>query len=219
MKLKKLITAAFVAAALFVNAQTSTKEKARTTESDGPKNIIKTNPFPMLWGPIPFTNEYRLVYERAITPKSSIQITGAYIGKSPFTTIIERFSANELDEDINIKVNGFRVQALYKFYLLDNNNAPEGLYIGPGFSFATAKLGNTGSTTDYVNAYYTNLSAIGGYQFIAGKHFAFDIFAGVGLKYNRYNFNVDPNNSDFTFNRLSWVGPKFTLGFNMGYAW
>lgn len=183
---------------------------------EGPKFVIKTNPLPMLGGQIPLTNEYRLVFEMKTGAKQSVQLYGSYMGKSPFLSLVERYSY-ELDDNFRLGVSGFRVQAMYKFYLLNKSEAPEGLYVGPNISFATAKMWDKNYTPDYVHAYYTSGSIIGGYQLIAG-HFAFDVYAGLGLKRNVYKVNLQ-DASDFPIDRLGWWGPKFTFGFNLGYAW
>lgn len=187
---------------------------------EGPKYILKTNILPMLVGPIPFTNEYRLVYEQKTGYKSSLQVSAAYLGKSPFFNLVERLAGDSIG-DIRIGIAGGRVQLGYKFYLLKKQESPEGLYIGPNLSVAFAKMKDKNNPADYVNAVYSNLTAQIGYQVIAGEHFVFDAFAGIGIKYNHYGLSVDANGNnttDFYFDRLNWVGPKFQLGFNIGYA-
>lgn len=215
MKKGILMFAAILVAALAVQGQTA-RSNARRIEEPLPKNVIKTNLLPMLAGQIPLTNEYRLVYEHKILPGQAIQLTGAYIGKSPFVRLIERNFDDAEGNNIHMRVGGFRTQLTYKFYL--TGKAPKGFYLAPSASYAYAKFSNRNNSYDYVNARYANLSGLAGYQFLIANHFAIDIFTGIGIKYNRYGFNIPVNESDFSFDRLRWVGPKFTFGFNMGYA-
>src|SRR6478609_283611 len=49
------------------------------------RNIIKTSPLAMLQGPILGFSEYRLQYERALTPSHAILISMSYLGKGIFS--------------------------------------------------------------------------------------------------------------------------------------
>lgn len=218
MKRTALIILATLATISIVNAQRNT---GAAGAYELPKHIIKTNFLPMLAGPIPFTNEYRLVYEQKTGLRSSVQISGAYLGKSPFFNLFEKYAIDSLGNGVRLGIGGGRVQLAYKFYLLKKQEAPKGFYIGPNLSVAFAKMKNKNNPEDYVTALYSNASLMAGYQFIIGDHFAFDLFTGLGVKYNHYGISADinnNNNSDFYFDRLNWVGPKFWLGFNLGYA-
>lgn len=213
MKKSALILFATMALVNVVNAQ-----RRQMSNDELPTHIIKTNVLPMLAGQIPFTNEYRLVYEQKTGQRTALQLTGAYLGKSPFVGLFERYVIDSLGNDVRLGVGGFRMQAALKFYVLKNQSAPKGFYVAPNFSFAYAKIRNKNNNDDYLNATYSSASALAGYQFIIAKHFAVDVYAGIGVKYNHYGFNIPVKNSDFYFDRLHWTGPKFWLGFNMGYA-
>lgn len=212
MKKLGLILLGAVSAINIANAQ------SRYVEEKGPSHVIKTNVLPMLTGQIPFTNEYRLVYEQRTGQRTSVQITGAYLGKSPFVGLVERYAINAIDEDIKLGVSGFRTQLALKFYILNKQPSLRGFYLAPNLSVAHAKITNKNNSNDYFKATYSSASALAGYQFIIGNHFAIDVFTGIGVKYNHYGVNIPVEDSNFEFNRLNWVGPKFWLGFNMGYA-
>src|ERR1035437_7424203 len=47
------------------------------------RKIYKTNFMPILWGPVPYSAEYRLLYETAVSHTQSFQIGVSYLGKSP----------------------------------------------------------------------------------------------------------------------------------------
>src|ERR1700752_1910122 len=48
-----------------------------------PKSVLKSSPFPILWGQIPFTAEYRLIYETAVNASQSFFVGASYNGASP----------------------------------------------------------------------------------------------------------------------------------------
>jgi hypothetical protein len=213
MKMRALVISTAIIIALPGMAQ-----RSKPVSNKEPKNVIKTNLLPTLGGQIPFTNEYRLVYERKTGERTALQVTGAYLGKSPFVGLFERYAINIIDENVKLGVGGYRVQAAYKFYFLKNQPGIHGFYLAPSLSYAYAKIRDTNKNDDFFKASYSSASALAGYQFIIGGHFAVDVFTGIGIKYNHYGVNIPVNESNFEFNRLDRVGPKFWLGFNMGYA-
>jgi hypothetical protein len=213
MKIRAAVISAAIAIALPGLAQ-----RTKPISNDGPKHVIKTNLLPMLVGQIPFTNEYRLVYEQKTGERTALQITGAYLGKSPFVGLFERYAINLIDENVKLGIGGYRVQAAYKFYFLKKQPGVHGFYLAPTLSYAHAKIRDTNKKDDFFKASYSSASALAGYQFIIGGHFAIDVFTGIGIKYNHYGVNIPVKESNFEFNRLDSVGPKFWLGFNMGYA-
>ena len=213
MKIRAVVISVAMAIAL-----PSLAQRTKPISNDGPKHVIKTNLLPMLGGQIPFTNEYRLVYEQKTGECTALQITGAYLGKSPFVGLFERYAINLIDENVKLGIGGYRVQAAYKFYFLKNQPGVHGFYLAPTLSYAHAKIRDTNKKDDFFKASYSSASALAGYQFIIGGHFAIDVFTGIGIKYNHYGVNIPVKESNFEFNRLDSVGPKFWLGFNMGYA-
>ncbi|MGB3947083.1 MAG: hypothetical protein WBM13_03805 [Bacteroidia bacterium] len=52
--------------------------------------LLKTNPLTPLWGPIPYTGEYRLHAEITNTPKQSTILGISYLGKSLMWGLIEK---------------------------------------------------------------------------------------------------------------------------------
>ncbi len=180
--------------------------------------ILKTNPLAVLWGPIPFTAEYRLVYETLIMPKQSLLIGGSYLGKSIFLTTLE-----ELDTTMQYQpkslMSGFRVQLEYRFYFNNKRGYQWGYYMAPHISYSRAKL-----YTDYYGkqGYYSDFRYLD-YGIIAGNqtviyHSALDLWIGLGTK-KHWVYWVQPNKiepqDDFDI-IIPYL--KIYFGFNFGIS-
>jgi len=195
-------------------------------------NVLKTNPIALLYGCIPgYTAEARLVNETAVSLYQTVFIGASYLFKGLPLVLAEQDSAQN-PSGVKLKVNGWRVQAGYKFYINGfmahkrkkmTGLAPRGLYVGPHISYATARF-----TTNYaksIGVYYRinffNVDIQTGYQLIAGKHFALDVFTGLGYMKNDIiyyekstSYNVDTEEDGYFYNS----NLKFVFGFNLGYA-
>lgn len=180
---------------------------------------IKTNPLSALGGPIyvlwvvPITSEYKLNFEARTFEKQSIQVSGAFLGSSPLVSTI-----GSLETDTSIISRGLRVQLWYKFFLTDEK-APNGFYVGPHFSYASAKVMNSEVHDEYVSVSKLQAHVALGYQLITKGGFALDIFTGIGIKNKSYDFSnqgTDDFWEDFEFNNKFTVSIPF--GFSFGYA-
>ena len=78
------------------------------------KNVVKFRPFSLI-----FTS-FKLDYERVLSSKSSIQVTGLYRDT--------KFG--------DLEFKGIGAGAQFRFYPGEGKEAPEGLFIGPSASFA-----------------------------------------------------------------------------------
>jgi hypothetical protein len=181
--------------------------------------VLKTNPLAMMQGQIFLTGEYKLVYEIATKQHQSLQIGGAYIGKSLIMLLSDSTSGIGMGA---LGVNGYRFQAAYKFFITKKFLAPVGIYFGPFCSYTSATMTykQTQTLTDYYYLKYFNLDAMIGGQIIAGK-FAIDGYFGLGYKYNTYtsqiaNANYQLFNKDTFFFIDSHI--KILLGLNLGVA-
>ena len=218
-----LLTISFV-----VKAQDSAlveKSKAMQEALRGQKRILKSNPLPILWGPIILTNEYRLIYETPLALRQSAMIGVSYLAKGPFFDLIW-FAADttksahwaQLGQDAHM--NGIRVQGMYRLYLTKKHLAPRGIYIGPQASYSTAKI--TWKAYPDVYVQYTNVNAniFIGAQGVIENVFVVDFFTGIGYKTNTYEFRT--NGKTYTGNAIGISGRvedlKLSLGFNLGYA-
>ena len=187
--------------------------------------VLKTNPLPVIWGPVWFTSEYRFVNEFVVAPNQSSQIGISFLGKSPIFSWFDN-TFNQSNR-LKVLVRGFRFQLSHKFYLNELLNtglyAPQNFYIGPLFSYSTARY-----TNKYLNLYdiyvrstHINLNFIAGYQWISSKSYAIDMFAGMGYKKNTWIEHSPPT---FTPMNTDDFGPfynsnlKLIFGFNVGKA-
>jgi len=185
------------------------------------RNILKTNPFAFPVGSIPLTSEFRLAYETVLSTRSSLQISGSYLGKGLLTTFIEASSV----PPIVLKVRGFRFQAEYKYYLLNNKEqtkAPKGLYVALQYSYSRAKITDKKNVLqdEYILITYTNYCFKVGFQII-NKNLAFDPYIGIGYRDNiwleHFN-NVSTYASKEDYELFPYSPLKILLGFNAGWA-
>lgn len=144
-----------------------------------PAYNIKTNPLPVLWGQVPFTGEYRLVFEKFLPPDQSVWFGVSYIGPSYLLTLFPFYDSVKK----YLKITGFRLQGGYKFYF-SNKKEPRGFYAGPYVSMYRAWFKDKAFPNRYIQATYYNVNMIFGYQFIALNKLPVDVFAGLGYKYN-----------------------------------
>jgi len=180
---------------------------------------IKTNPLNALGGTlyfawiVPLTSEYKLNFEARTFEKQSVQVSGAFLGSSPLISAL-----GDLDSDTSIVSRGFRVQAWYKFFLT-GDPAPNGFYVGPHFSFASARVMNGKIHDNYIGASKLQAHVALGYQLITKGGFALDIFTGIGIKNKSYDFSSEGTDNFFEDLELT---DKFTVsipfGFSFGYA-
>lgn len=213
--MKKTIVLLIVGLALILMAPSGYSQDASAKDY---RFTIKTNPLSALGGPIyvivvPITSEYKLNFEARTFEKQSVQVSGAFLGSSPLISAI-----GSLDTDTSIISRGLRVQLWYKFFLTDEK-APNGFYVGPHFSYASAKVMNSEIRDKYVAATKLQAHVALGYQLITKGGFALDIFTGIGIKNKTYDFSnqgTDDFWEDFKFNNKFTVSIPF--GFSFGYA-
>jgi len=182
--------------------------------------VIKTNPLAALGGPfwvafIPITGEYKLLFEAKTLPKQSVTLGASYIGPSLLLNLDELTSEGE---DVSgISTAGFRGQLIYKFFLSRDTEAPEGLYVGPHFSYASATITSKDNSDDKVDMMKMNLNGIIGYQLISSGGFALDIFTGLGVKSRKWTTSGDSEDIfDLSYNDKASASVAF--GFSFGYA-
>lgn len=190
-------------------------------KKDFPVNfILKTNPFTPIWGQIPYTSEFRIAYEKITSKKQSLQLAISYLGKSTMLSNLERTDSSFIKSNIKLIVRGVRFQLSYKFYLL--KNAPQGLYVAPHFSYATAKFIDSKykNTDRFVQANYMNYNILVGYQFVINSSLSIDPFFGVGYKENSWleHYNQQYKTMDDEDQYIIPEPLKIYLGFNIGMA-
>ncbi len=191
--------------------------------------VLKTNPLTILQGPIILTNEYRLASEIVVGPSQSSEIAISILGKSPFYGAFDTVSSAGTPKII---INGFRFQISHRFYI---NNAlrllhidapefaPEGFYLGPLFSYSTARISDRFNNRfdRYFRITHTNINLIFGHQWITSSNITFDVFTGFGYKENIW---IEHSPRSITNISLDDFSPyyrsnlKLILGWNVGYA-
>lgn len=191
------------------------------------KQLLKTNPLPVLWGNIPLTAEYRLLFETPSSPDQSLMLGVSYLGKGPFlvalvdTTQNPSSNLHKFAEDL--KVSGFRMQGMYRFYLYPKNHSPDGFYIGPHASYTFAKFYLPVQKQQYLAFVYYNVNVLAGVQAFVSDIFCFDFFFGLGYRNNlviEHNLNNSSASSAAPdpFEKSMPKHLKITLGLNFGFA-
>ncbi|MCX6296507.1 MAG: hypothetical protein NTX97_10650 [Bacteroidetes bacterium] len=155
--------------------------------------ILKTSLTGFLWGGVfPFTSEYRFTAEITTGRTQSDQVSVSALGKNVFWTIIEKAS-KQSSSDI-LKVHGWRVQYVHKFYLVNRRHAaPYGFYVAPLFSYTNARIAlglNRYYNQSYFDVRHFDANIIIGVQ--AGKigRLTLDICAGLGYKSNSIYYHA-----------------------------
>ena len=200
----------------------------KTRNSPAALTVYKTNPFSIIWGPIPFTAEYKIIRETAFAPNQSFLVGISYLGKSPLLSQAEKANQNNSipnsGTNDKLKVRGFRFQFAYRYYL-SKRKAPRGFYCGPqlSWSYATITPASLSSRNYYIYGTHFNINALAGYQVIIRDKVAFDFFFGLGYKKNTWIEHYSSTRSyiihDFDNITPLYDKPvKVTLGINFGLA-
>jgi hypothetical protein len=164
---------------------------------------------------VPLTGEYKILFETVVSQKTSLQIGAGYIGPSVLLNLDDLSS--EEGEITGIKTSGFRGQAMFKFFISRDLSAPEGFYLGPHFSYATAELKNKTDETEKLKGTKLNINGVFGYQLITSGGFTLDVFTGMGFVSRKWEIsgeNWDEEQDGFT-DKASINVP---FGFTFGYA-
>lgn len=224
---------------LLLNAQTGVGDQ-RDVEPEElvnpqvPKWVLKTNPLRTLWGPIPFTSEYRLNVETVQARYQSSQVGISYLGKSPILTLLEN-SANPQGNNnfgsFEFQVVGGRLQFAHKFFLRGifpwlepggtlSSYAPNGYYLAPYFSMAYADIKVNHSVNPLLKMTHLNANLILGRQMFFWEVIAFDVYGGVGVKKNKW-VQGDPVNHNANIVNQTDMGLyggdyRIMLGFDLG---
>jgi len=181
--------------------------------------IFKTNPLAILWGPIPFTAEYRLVMESLVLPNQSILLGGSYLGKSVFLTMLE-ISDSALQYQSKSLFSGYGVQFEYRFYFHKKSANQWGNYIAAHIAYSRAKLYDDyyGKQGFYNEFRYINYGLVAGNQKVIFNS-ALDLWLGLGYKYNR-SYWVEPTKieEDEGFGLSLLPHMKLYFGFSIGIA-
>ncbi len=183
--------------------------------------LIKSNPLAILWGPIPFTAEYRMVAEITTGRTQSDQIGISYLGTSPIWSIIEK--AAQVPTKYQLRLRGFRIQVAHRFYLIGRKQyAPFGFYVSPLVSYSNAQISLRYYKQTYLDFSHFNANLLVGLQVGRNSNFTMDMFAGLGYKKNTVLIHVN-NHRIIPFDTKDlgdlYNSPiKLTVGINFGWA-
>lgn len=128
--------------------------------------------------------------------------------------------------DFQLKIEGWRIQAAQRFYLISRRGyAPFGFYVSPQISYSNAHIA-IGLQRYYSRSYYDfrhlNANLLIGIQMGRNSRITVDFFGGLGYKKNKvfYHFNdhniIPYNTEDFGTQYNSSY--KVTVGINFGLA-
>jgi len=187
--------------------------------------IVKTNVFPMIYSKLPLTSEYRLLGEFGVSSKQSICAGASYLGK----TIIYNLFFNTSNPGQPLYIRGYRLQFAYRYYLIQRNMAPMGMYVSPHLSYFSADYAVVpfSNNNDFDRLSNFNANILLGLQLIVKNKVAFDFFSGWG--YNQYYYNqfvyrnnkmnvISRNPSEFA-DIINLSNIHFILiGFNFGFV-
>ena len=119
------------------------------SQDEGPKSVIKTNPFGLAFG------NFNVAYEKVLNRSSSLQFKGRYT---------YRF--------LGLKVNVAGLGAGYRYYLTQSRKpAPGGFYINPELAINSGSSGSIRYGTFVIGGEI-------GYQIASRKGVAFDVGIG-----------------------------------------
>lgn len=236
MKLQKII-GCFLFSLLLYSANAHTLSPAdtirlkpvvkKTTPYPHQPVLIKTNPFSVLWGPVPLTAEYRLMIEMPSSKNQSLQFGISYLGKSPIWALVEKKSKTGF-HPLDFVITGLSIQVANKFYFeRKKNGSPFGYYIAPEFCYSNAHISLSkfrAYRKTYIDATQLSANIIIGHQVGRGakKRFTTDVYAGLGYKkniwiYHANTFTTGPYNTS-DFGKFFNSDVKVSFGINLGWA-
>lgn len=181
------------------------------------QNVLKTGVSSWLIGNMGINGEFRLVYERMLANQHSIIVGASYNYKSPIFALLDAMSDSI---SIPVNINGYRVQGAYRFYPIKKLKAPNGLYVGPHFSYQSLFLTDKHSK-DYIELSNFFAVAASGYQIVTKKRVSIDFNVGIGYQKTWYKEVLYNGNQPQTIkypNNLNKIPVKIMTQINIGYA-
>jgi hypothetical protein len=184
------------------------------------QNIVKANIIPFLIGQIPYCGEARITYERMLTHNQSLVIGASYNYPNIFLLMADLRSGSRSFSQFSLR--GGRGMIGYRYYPIKSLTAPNGLFIGPFFSYNFVKIKEKNGNGSYQLVNYMNATFTVGYQVAFTKHFYGEIITGIGYRKNFYiNYNASTNTksvTDYQFPIKALNHVKFLMMINLAYA-
>jgi hypothetical protein len=163
---------------------------------------------------VPLTGEYKVLLEAKTLPRQSVTFGASYIGPSLLLNL-DDISASGT-EISGVNTAGYKVQAMYKFYLNRDSDDIEGFYLAPHGSFATASITSKDNPADILTGSKLNVNACIGYQMITSGGFALDIYTGLGIRTLAWDLQGDSGSIFDIGGDRSGATVPFSISF--GYA-
>ncbi|GAA4002817.1 hypothetical protein GCM10022408_12860 [Hymenobacter fastidiosus] len=198
-----------------------------------PRNLLKIAPLGWVHGQLPFSTESRISYEQVLGGRSSLGVSGSYLGTNyPFSFIGSFALSTAISSaitlsghpaavwtDAKVRTRGYRYQLQYRYYLTRKRQAPEGLYLGPNVSYAQADYRVSFpdfNTSFLITQKNTNYNLLIGYQTVLGRHLVIDVFTGLDRR-DKDTRIYDRNGSHLT-TMPKGTKAKISSGLNLGWA-
>ncbi|HEY6161507.1 MAG TPA: hypothetical protein VI112_09800 [Bacteroidia bacterium] len=184
--------------------------------------IIKTNPLVLAWGAMPLTCEARYLREVCTAERQSLTFGFSYLGKNPIADSILANGTGGYRPTVWIK--GFRLMFGYRIYFSKDVKAPLGWYIGPWYSYSTAKYSyrNYWLRGAYVQGTQWNLDWVIGKQSRLGKRLTYDLFIGAGYKNNHWEYLSTYKVRGINLKRItgnSYYTSPFKVAAGLNFGW
>jgi len=210
-----------------INARGQTDSlKPLLKEKEISYDVLKLRPGALLMSPIVITSELGLSYEFTLAKDKALALGASLLTKNVFLYLGEqldtannRTGSNIVQVSQPLKISGYRFQAQYKWILPLYNSYPCGLYIGPHASTSTVFFSyrQRGYTTDFYKIHLNNISLLMGYQHFINNKFFFDLYFGLGYKYNYVYYYKTLDDYKKVNNEFILTGVPIKLKCSMGY--
>ncbi len=189
-------------------------------------DVLKFRPGGLLMSPIVITSELGLSYEFTLAKDKAIALGASLLTKNVFLylgehldTVNNRTGSNIVQVSQPLKISGYRFQAQYKWILPLYSSYPCGMYIGPHASSSTVFFSyrQRGYSTDFYKIHLNNISLLMGYQHFINNKFFFDLYFGLGYKYNYVFYYKTLDDFEKVDNEFILTGVPIKLKVSMGY--
>lgn len=222
--------------ALLLNICCYSQQSTFESPPDFKRVFLKTNPLPMIQGPLLYSSEYRLGVEIVGSDRFTYELFASYLSKSLLlrSNLIDDTIRNVLDQ---LEYPGYRLQGQVKYYFLKLKNSktvsnmysPSGFYLGlhGSYSSATWRPKNIALGVSSQNWTNMNINTKLGLQIMDDERFGLDMFVGLGIKKYividkdyRGNETEIPVESAVEGGLGSYFASpiKFSLGFNLAFG-
>ncbi len=227
VSLFKIVLLFFIAALISVKVHAQVDSiKPLLKEKEILYDVLKFRPGALFMSPIVITSELGLSYEFTLAKDKALALGASLLTKNVFLYLGEqldtannRTGSNIVQVSQPLKISGYRFQVQYKWILPLYSSYPCGMYIGPHASASTVFFSyrQRGYTTDFYKIHLNNINLIMGYQHFINNKFFFDLYFGLGYKYNYVYYYNTLDDFKKVDNEFILTGVPIKLKISMGY--